>query len=63
MTISGASSCGNTYDCHSDDSRYVIYGRNIFKIQATGLVEKMFIETSRRKVQIVITRSVVKKIE
>ncbi len=63
MTISGASSCGNTYDCHADDSRGVIYDRNIFNTQATGLVEKMFIETSRRKVQIVITRSAVKKFE
>jgi hypothetical protein len=63
MIIGDASSCGITYACHSDDSRGVIYNQNIFNTQATGLVEKMFIETSRRKVQIVITRSAVKKIK
>jgi hypothetical protein len=27
---------GVTYNCHSDNSRSMIYDRNIFKIQATG---------------------------
>jgi hypothetical protein len=38
MTLSGAPSCGITYDHHSDDSRGVIYNRNVFIIQAIGLV-------------------------
>jgi hypothetical protein len=33
MTASDAPSCGFTYDHHSDDSRGVIYDRNIFIIQ------------------------------
>ncbi len=35
MTLGGAPSCGITYDCHSDDSRDVIYIYNTFIIQAT----------------------------
>ncbi len=36
MTLSDGSSCGITFDCHSDDSGGVIYNHNIFTIQATG---------------------------
>ncbi len=36
MTLSDALSCGITYDRHSDDSRGVIYYRNIFQMLATG---------------------------
>ena len=35
MTVSDAPICGITYDCHSDNSRVVIYNNNIFIIQAT----------------------------
>ena len=30
-------SCGVTYDCHSDDSRGIIYNHNIFIIQAAEI--------------------------
>jgi hypothetical protein len=36
-TISDAPSCCITYSCHSDDFRVVIYDRNIFIVQATGV--------------------------
>jgi hypothetical protein len=35
MTVSETPSCGVTYYCHPDDSRGVIYDRNIFIILAT----------------------------
>ncbi len=35
-TVSDAPSCGVTYDRHSDDSRGVIYNRNVFMVQVTG---------------------------
>jgi hypothetical protein len=30
--------CGSTYNRHSDDSRGIIYDRNMFIVQATGLL-------------------------
>ncbi len=30
--------CGGTYNRHSDDSRGIIYDRNMFIVQATGLL-------------------------
>ncbi len=36
MNTNDATSCGMPYDCHSDNSRGVIYDRNIFIIQTTG---------------------------
>ncbi len=35
--VSDAPNCGITYNRHSDDSRDVIYDRNIFIVQATGM--------------------------
>jgi hypothetical protein len=37
-TVSDAPSCGITYGHHSDDSRGVIYDRNVFIKQATDFV-------------------------
>ncbi len=37
-TVSDAPSCGITYGHHSDDSRGVIYDRNIFIKQTTDFV-------------------------
>jgi hypothetical protein len=37
MMVSDATTWSITYDCHSDDSRGVIYNRNIFIIQAPVL--------------------------
>jgi hypothetical protein len=36
MILSDAPSCGVTHELHSDDSRGVIYIRNMFIIEATG---------------------------
>ena len=33
-----ATICGITYNCHSDDSRGVIYDRNMFMIQSTNVM-------------------------
>ncbi len=35
--MSDTPSCGVTYNRYSDDSRDIIYDRNIFMIQPTGL--------------------------
>jgi hypothetical protein len=40
MIISDTSSCGITYNHHSDYSRGVIYDGNIFIIQVPGLTLK-----------------------
>jgi hypothetical protein len=37
MDVSDAPSCGVTFDRNSDDSRDIIYNRNIFLIKATGV--------------------------
>jgi len=43
MIVSDAPYCGVTYNRHSDDSRGIIYDRNMFIVQATGVyVIKMF---------------------
>jgi len=36
MIVSDTPSCGITYAHHSDDSRGIIYDRNMFIVQATG---------------------------
>ena len=43
--VSDAPNCGVTYDCQSDD-------RNSFIIQATGLVFKNVLPTSKKKFQL-----------
>jgi hypothetical protein len=45
MTINGTPSCGITYNCHSGDSRDIIYNCNIFIIQATGVTSSTPIHT------------------
>ncbi len=62
MTISDTPSFGITYDCHSNDSRGVIYDLNIFIIQATGEAQ-MSIEEEKddvfehfEKIQIIIKK-------
>ncbi len=35
MTVSDAPSCGIICNCHSDESRGVIYSHNIFIVQGT----------------------------
>ncbi len=37
MIVNDAPSCGITYDCHSDDSRGIIYDSIMFIIQGTGV--------------------------
>jgi hypothetical protein len=39
MILSDAPSCGVTYDCSSDDSRFIIYDRNMFIVVATDSKE------------------------
>jgi hypothetical protein len=46
MIISDAPSCGVTWDQHSDESRGIIYDRNMFIVRATdrALTIKHFLE-------------------
>jgi hypothetical protein len=44
MIVNDAPSCGITYDCHSDDSRGIIYDSNMFIIPANGVNDvKLFL--------------------
>jgi hypothetical protein len=38
MIVSDAPNCGVTYNHHSDDYRGVIYDRNMFIVQAIGII-------------------------